>query len=949
MAILRNIADRIEQGSMTLLQNDNEVELDFPQRITLEIKMEITPDKAWHTLCAGEVISLLASDMKNGLDHEEAGQRLIRFGPNTLTTGRSKPVWQRLLLQFHQPLIYIMIVAGLITAVFREWVDSGVIFGVVLINAITGFIQESRAENALAVLADTMVAEATALRHGEKKRIPSSELVPGDIVLLQAGDKVPADLRLLKVRSLQVDESALTGESVPVEKDVSPIEQDTLLADRMNMAFASSMVTYGQGTGIVTATGDRTEVGHISSLISSAQDLTTPLTRKIAHFSHILLYAILGLSVITVVAGILRGQPLFAMFMAAVALAVGAIPEGLPAALTITLAIGVSRMARRKAIIRKLPAVETLGSTTVICSDKTGTLTENQMTVQAIIAGGVHFEVSGSGYAPLGRIVRQDGADDVNTVALAECLRAGLLCNDSLLLEKSDGWQVQGDPTEGALLVSAAKGGFNIREMQQSFSRLGSIPFESQHQYMATLHDTVAGRPRLVYVKGAVEQVISKCTAALDGDGREIPLQLDMIQRDVEQMTARGLRVLAFARKELHAEATEITHEDINDGLTFVGLQGMIDPPRAEAVAAVKICHTAGIKVKMITGDHPGTAAAIAGQIGIYDGSAYETEQDPVVTGMELEKLPEEELTRVAEEKSVFARATPEQKIRLVNALQSQGHVVAMTGDGVNDAPALKQADIGVAMGITGTDVCKETADMVLTDDNFSSIEAAVEEGRGVFDNLTKFIVWTLPTNLGEGLVILTAILLGVTLPILPVQILWINMTTAGFLGLMLAFEPKEPGIMQRPPRNPDTPILTGDLIVRILLVGTLLLIGAFGLFEWELATGATLEQARTVAVNVFIVIELFYLFNCRSLTKSIFELGIFSNLWVFVGIVVMLFLQILYTYLPVMNRLFDSAPVSIEAWGRITGAGIIAYTAVEIEKWMRIRINMGDTTKGHL
>ena len=900
------------------------------------LTMKITPDTPWHNLAADKIMTLLGSNHEKGLDPEEARQRLDQFGANALTAKQGQSSWMRFLLQFHQPLIYILIAAGVITAALQEWVDSGVIFGVVLVNGIIGYIQESKAESALAALADTMVAEATVVRHGQKKRVPSADLVPGDIVLLQAGDKVPADLRLLKIRDLQVDESALTGESVPVEKGVAPLDRDTILAERINMAYASSMVTYGQGTGIVTATGDHTEVGRISQLISSAQDLATPLTRKIAHFSHILLYAILLLAAITVAVGMLRGQPLFDMFMAAVALAVGAIPEGLPAAVTITLAIGVSRMAKRRAIMRKLPAVETLGSTTVICSDKTGTLTENQMTVQAIMAGGVHYEVSGAGYAPLGRIVRQDGADDVNTTALNECLRAGVLCNDSLLLEKDGSWQVQGDPTEGALLASAAKGGFNEKETEERYPRLDSIPFESQHQYMATLHDTGASKPRIVYIKGAVEQILAKCTGAIDIDGKSTQLHSDMIHQDVSHMAARGLRVLAFACKELPSETMGISHEDVSTGLTFLGLQGMIDPPRAEAVSAVKICQTAGIDIKMITGDHPMTAAAIAGQIGIFTGDFDETGKGAVLTGSMLEKLSDEELISAAEETSVFARATPEQKIRLVRALQATGNVVAMTGDGVNDAPALKQANIGVAMGITGTDVSKEAADMVLTDDNFSSIEAAVEEGRSVFDNLTKFIVWTLPTNLGEGLVILVAVFLGVTLPILPVQILWINMTTAGFLGLMLAFEPKEPGIMQRQPRNPDTPILTGELITRIFLVGTLLLIGSFGLFQWELATGASLDQARTVAVNTFVIMELYYLFNCRSLSKSIFQLGIFTNMWVFGGVAVMLLIQIVYTYLPLMNRLFHSAAIGADSWVRIVLAGLAAFIIVEAEKKLR-------------
>ncbi len=615
-----------------------------------------------HSLSADEVTSLLESDLKRGLSPEDAARRLRQFGPNTLTAKPGKPSWLRFLLQFHQPLIYILIAAGVVTAVLQEWVDSGVIFGVVLVNGIIGFIQESKAEGALLALADTMVAEATVVRQGREKRIPSTGLVPGDLVLLRAGDKVPADIRLLQVRDLQVDESALTGESVPVEKISDPIARDTVLAERKNMTYASSMVTYGRGTGLVVATGDQTEVGRISRLISSARDLSTPLTRKITQFSTVLLYVILLLAAVTVAVGILRGQAPFDMFMAAVALAVGAIPEGLPAAVTITLAIGVSRMAKRRAIIRKLPAVETLGSTTVICSDKTGTLTENQMTVQAIVAGGVHYELSGTGYAPLGRIVRRDGGDDGEATALHECLLAGVLCNDSLLLEKDGNWLVQGDPTEGALLAAAAKGGFDEQETKKRYPRLDAVPFESLHQYMATLHDTGIGRPRIVYIKGAVEQVLAKCSAMLDDKGDSVPLDSEAIQQEVTNMAARGLRVLGFARKELDPETTEIQHRDIADAMVFIGLQGMIDPPRPEAVAAIRKCRAAGVKVKMITGDHPETAAAIAGQIGIFADSRDGPEREAVFTGRELETITDEQLIEVVEKTAVFARATPEHR-----------------------------------------------------------------------------------------------------------------------------------------------------------------------------------------------------------------------------------------------------------------------------------------------
>jgi Ca2+-transporting ATPase len=550
-----------------------------------------------------------------------------------------------------------------------------------------------------------------------------------------------------------------------------------------------------------------------------------------------------------------------------------------------------------------------------------------------VYAGGERFEVTGAGYTPSGQFVRKGIAVDVfEFPALTECLKAGLLCNDSMLSEKEGRWTIQGDPTEGSLFVSAAKAGLNAADMNTALPRIDVIPFESQHQYMATLHSGGKERTNILYVKGSVETVLRMCALTLDSDGQPAALDAEAIDSAAGDMATRGIRILAFARGEREKEATGLEHSDVISGLIFLGLQGMIDPPRQEAILAVEKCHTAGILVKMITGDHALTASSIARHVGLQNPSA-------VITGGALTEISDRELIDVADRTSVFARVTPEQKLRLVEALQVKGNVVAMTGDGVNDAPALKRADIGVAMGITGTDVAKEAADMVLTDDNFASIEAAVEEGRGIFDNLTKFIVWTLPTNLGEGLVILAAIFAGVTLPILPVQILWINMTTAILLGLMLAFEPKEPGIMSRQPRDPKTPILTGILMWRLILVGVLLLVGAFGLFEWELMLGANIAEARTVAVNVFVMVQLFYLFNCRSLTQSVFSLGFFSNPSLFGGAVVMLIFQMMFTYLPAMNFMFHSAPIGFGAWGRIVVVAIIISFTVGVEKWFRKKI----------
>ncbi len=910
--------------------------------------MEPLTGKHWHHLSIDESVRLLETDLSRGLSPDEVQRRLEQYGPNAVPAQEGPGVLIRFLLQFHQPLIYILLAATMVTLVLQEYLEAGVIFGVVLINAVIGFIQETRAVQALEALAKTMTTQATAVREGQKQQLPSEGLVPGDVVLVQSGDKVPADLRLVRVRDLQVDESALTGESLPVAKSTEPLPAETLLADRTNLAYSSSLVTYGQATGVVIATGLQTEVGRISEMIAGTAELETPLTRQITRFSHLLLYSILLFAAATVAIGTWRGEPWFDMFMAAVALAVAAIPEGLPAAITITLAIGVARMARRRAIIRKLPAVETLGSTTVICSDKTGTLTENQMTVQAIYAGGLAYHVSGAGYAPGGEInALDDQAESPETnLALYECLRAGLLCNDSRLEWHDGRWVVHGDPTEGALLVSAAKAGLTPDDLHAELPRVDAIPFESEHQYMATLHDHGPNHRRTVYVKGAVEAILNRCDQTLSSRGEDEALDRDTIHQVAADLASRGLRVLAFARDHRPADSERLEHDMVASGLVFLGLQGMIDPPRAEAITAVKQCHTAGIQVKMITGDHALTAAAIARQIGI----ARHPNGDRLpeaMSGRDLAMLSDEALPDVAEQVSVFARVTPEQKLRLVRALQGRGHVVAMTGDGVNDAPALKQADIGVAMGITGTEVAKDAADMVLTDDNFASIESAIEEGRGIFDNLTKFIVWTLPTNLGEGLVILAAILAATTLPILPLQILWINMTTAVLLGLMLAFEPKEPGIMTRAPRNPQQPILTKELIIRIFLVGGILLAAAFGFFELALVRGMSDAEARTVAVNVFVFVEMFYLFNSRSLTYSMFHVGLLSNFWIIVGVSTMILLQMLFTYSSVMNRLFNTAPIGWQQWGWVLAASLLTYLVIELEKFLRRRFSRSERHHG--
>ena len=877
---------------------------------------------AWHAQSTESAARQLGVDCASGLDEAEAAARLDRHGANRLTERPGKPAWQRFLAQLTQPLVLVLIAAGTITAGLGETVDASVIFGVVMVNALIGYWQEAKAEGALAALARSVATPVTVRRGGLRKQLDAGQLVPGDIVMLAAGDRIPADLRMLQQHELQTDDSMLTGESQPVRKHAAPLHADTELAERSNMAWAGTTVVAGQGSGLVIATGDHTETGRIAGLIAAAPDLVTPLTRKMVRFSNWLLWAIGGLAALTFAVGLARGETAFAMFMAAVALAVGAIPEGLPAAVTVTLAIGVARMARRKAIIRHLPAVETLGSTTVICSDKTGTLTENAMTVRVLWCGGEGYALSGHGYSPEGDIRHDEMAADMGG-ALRECLVAGALCNDASLRSEHGRWLITGDPTEAALLVAARKGGLDEHTLNALLPRVDVLPFDACRQYMATAH--APDGEHILYVKGALERLLPLCVDQLASDGRSVPLDASAIEHAAQAYAEQGMRVLLLARRLL-PEAAPLTEAAVAR-LSVIGLVGMIDPPRKAVVAAIRHCHSAGIRVKMITGDHAVTALAIARQIGLDAGRA--------LTGRELAGLDDTALAEVAHAVDVFARVEPEQKLRLVRALQGRGNVVAMTGDGVNDAPALKQADIGVAMGLGGTEVVNGAAAMVLTDDNFASIEAAVEEGRGVWDNLVKFITWTLPTNFGEGLVIVAAILAGATLPITPLQILWINMTTAVLLGLPLAFEPIEKGIMRRPPRRLDQPVLDAALIRRIVLVSFLLLAGAFGLFLRELAQGHSLAEARTVAVNVFVMVEAAYLFNCRSLTRGFWKQGLFSNLWLWAGVGSMMLLQLAMTYLPVMNQLFGTAPIGVAEWLEITLVALFSSSVIALEKWL--------------
>ena len=848
-----------------------------------------------------EALVLLETDAAHGLDAEEAALRLRRHGPNVMPRVERRGALVRVVAQFRHPLIYVLLGAAAITYALGEYVDASVVLGVVIANAVVGFVQEARAEQALDALNAMITVEARVLRDGGELTVPASELVPGDVVLLRPGDKVSADLRLLTADELAVDESSLTGESVPVRKLPGVLAEETLLADRANLAFSGTLITAGRGTGVVVRTGGDTELGLIHRLLGETAELTTPLTRKLARFSRTLTIVILVLAALAFALGTARGESASDMLVAAVALAVGAIPEGLPAAVTIALAIGVSRMARRNAVVRALPAVETLGSTTVICTDKTGTLTQNEMTVRAVVAGGRTYELHDREALPVGE-----------DPALALCLLAGMVCGDADVVEHDGERVLVGDPTETALVAAARNAGLDRASELERHPRLDVVPFESERRYMAV---TLAGEDGpVMYVKGALESVLAMCSVTAGEAGAA--------HAAADALGHQGHRVLAFAAGEPGRR------------LAFLGLQAMSDPPRPEAVAAVRACREAGIAVKMITGDHAATARAIAHQVGLGAVGA----EASVVTGADLAGIPEADLPALVESTDVFARVSAEQKLRLVRALQGRGEVVAMTGDGVNDAPALRQADIGVAMGRNGTEVAREAADIVLTDDNFASIRAAVEEGRHTYDNLKKFIAWTLPTNLAEGLLILTAIVVGATLPILPVQILWINMTTAVLLGLTLAFERAEAGLMSRPPRDPSEPLLTRDVVWRILLVSVLTLVASFWLFESLVDSGHPTAEARTAAINVFVAVEIAYLLNCRSLTGSARSLGLLSNRWLIGGIALTVALQLLLTYASPMQDLFSTAAIDLETWAEVGLAGLVAWLVVEVEKAVRRR-----------
>jgi magnesium-transporting ATPase (P-type) len=878
----------------------------------------------WHNLSASDTLSRLDAP-RTGLTPDAVETRRAQFGSNRLPPPQRTPAWQRLLLQFHNVLIYVLLAAAVITALLGHWLDSGVIFGVVIVNALIGFIQEGRAEDALDAIRNMLSPHAIVTRAGERHEIPAEDLVPGDIVHLASGDRVPADLRLIAVKSLRVMEAALTGESLAVEKQVDAVADDAALGDRASMAWSGTLVTYGQGTGVVTATGSDTELGRISTLLATVETLTTPLLKLMARFGQVLAGMILLLSGVLFGFGVwVRDYPASDMFLAAVGLAVAAIPEGLPAIMTITLAIGVTRMAHRHAIIRRLPAVETLGAVSVVCSDKTGTLTRNEMTVQSVISADNVFEVSGSGYAPEGGFTREGRQVGTGQPLLQEVAHAALLCNDAELRDSEAGWQLAGDPTEGALLTLAMKAGLDPRRAREELPRSDVIPFESEHRFMATLNHDHEGRG-FIYLKGAPERVLALCESQRSADG-SLPLDSGYWHARMDEAAAQGMRLLALAVR--HETTTTLNFSDIEDGgFTLLAVLGLADPPREEAIKAVADCRAAGIRVKMITGDHAATALAIGRQLGLHEAMH-------ATTGAEIETFDDAQLREVVAQTDIFARASPEHKLRLVEALQSLGHVTAMTGDGVNDAPALRRADVGVAMGRKGTEAAKEAAEMVLADDNFASIAHAVEEGRTVYGNLKKAIVFILPTNGAQAGMVLIAILLGLTLPITPVQILWVNMVTAVTLALALAFEHPEPETMRQPPRNPNEPLLTRFMLWRIAFVTLLLVGGSLGLFLWELERGVPIEVARTAAINALVMGEIFYLFNCRRLTAPVVGWsGFFDNRAVLIAIGILIVLQGLFTYLPVLQSLFATAALDMAAWGRIFVFGLVVYGVVEIEK----------------
>lgn len=887
--------------------------------------MAMKQEKMWHALDSQHTLEELETDREQGLTGDEAASRLERYGRNELPEGKKTPVILKFLKHFNDVLIYILLVAAGITAILGHWLDTIVIVIVAVVNATIGFVQEHRAEQALEGIKNMLSPEAQVRRGGQTSKIEAAEVVPGDIILLNPGDKIPADLRLLSSDNLKVEESALTGESTSVEKQTKALEEEATLGDRTNMVFSGTTVASGTGVGVAVETGDRTEIGKINQSIASVEDIQTPLLKQTAHFGKMISIVIVAVALLMFGFGYwLRDYETGELLLSVIGLAVAAIPEGLPAILSIILAIGVQNMAGRNAIVRNLPSVETLGAVSVICSDKTGTLTKNEMTVTSVVTASREYEVTGTGYAPEGEIRKEDGeqeADPEEDRTLKRLLVCGVTCNDSVLTKEEGEWTLQGDPTEGCLLTLASKAKGDVPELEVK----SKLPFDSEYKYMAVLTED-EGRP-VIYVKGAPDRLFEMAETQADHDGNS-SFDSGFWQDQMQVHARKGQRVIGLAMKELPegSSTDRVDHDDLKEGLVFLGLAGIVDPPRDEVVDAIRECKNAGIEVKMITGDHKETAMAIGEQLGIGDG-------EHAIEGRELDRMSKEELKEAAQQYSIFARTSPQNKLQLVEALQSSGNICAMTGDGVNDAPALKRADVGVAMGIKGTEVSKDASEMVLADDNFSTIVKAVKEGRRVYDNLKKTILFILPTNGAESFLIMASILLGTMIPLTPIQILWVNMVSSVTVSLALAFERIEPGAMKRPPRNPVTPLLSGYYIFRILFVSVLLGGGTLAMNMSMLDNGYEQGTVNTVTMQTIVLAQMFHLFNCRTELEPAFGKGFFANKAVFVVSGLLIALQMSITYLPFMNNVFGTVPLGLSYWMFPLLMGAAVFVVIEIEK----------------
>jgi P-type Ca2+ transporter type 2C len=890
--------------------------------------MEEKNETKWHALSVEEVIKKIKTDPDKGLSSGESKKRIEEYGRNEIPKGKKRSTFERLLAQFKNTLIYILLIAAVITALIEHWIDMWVILAVVIINAVIGFIQEGRAEKALEDLQEMLSVEATVIRNGKKSSIDAEELVPGDIVLMKSGNKIPADVRLIETKNLSVEESALTGESEAVEKDIEPAGEDAVIGDRNSMGFSSTMVTYGEAKGVVVKTGAETEIGKINKMMSEVEELTTPLLQKIEHFSKWLSVIILAIALFFFLFGyFVQDYELYDMFLIVIGLVVAAIPSGLPAIITIALAVAVRKMAKRNAIIRRLPSVETLGSVNVIFSDKTGTLTRNEMTAKTIITAENEYTVEGSGYEPEGRILsdeKETGPDDDKV--LKRLLQAARVCNSSEISKENDGsWKLSGTPTEGALLTLGYKAGLK----EYNPERLDSIPFESENKYSATLNRTEEGN--IIFLTGAPERLLEMSSIQYTSEG-EKDIDKKFWEEKMDEVAGKGQRLLSAAFKKAGENSNEISTDDVESKMVFLGIVGIIDPPRQEAIDSVRECKEAGIMVKMITGDHAITARSIGKEIGIGTG-------EKALSGKEIEEMSDEKLHEAVEEYDVYARASPEHKLRLVQASQEKNWLCAMTGDGVNDAPALKKANIGIAMGIKGTEVSKEASEMVLADDNFASIVNAVEEGRTVYDNIRKALLFVLPTNGAESLVLIAAIFLGMVMPITPVQILWVNMVTAVTLAMAIAFEPMEDDVMKRSPRKQDEPLLNKMFMWRIVFVSFLVAGITFLIFEYLRGRGSDTNEARTIAVNTLVAGQLFYLLNCRKIKTPVLSRGFFNNKTVFIAIGALILFQLFFVYVPFMNNAFDTEPVQASLWLYPLAAGLAVFFIVELEKYIAARI----------